>query len=65
MELPPHEGEEFGYVLSGTVMLVIGEKRYKVKTGESFCIHPAQDHYLMNRGSRTAKVLWISNPPTF
>ena len=36
-EIPPHEGEEFGYVYSGTVYLVVGAKRYKVSAGESFC----------------------------
>lgn len=61
----PHEGEEFGYVLAGTVTLVLGGKTQKARTGESFCIHPAYTHYLRNDGSRTAKVLWISNPPNF
>ena len=32
----PHEGEEFGYVLSGTIKVVLGSKTYKVKKGESF-----------------------------
>ena len=27
----PHEGEEFGYVLSGTIKVVLGSKTYKVK----------------------------------
>ena len=36
-EIPPHEGEEFGYVLSGSVLLHNGEKKLKVKTGDSFC----------------------------
>ena len=26
----PHEGEEFGYVLSGNVTLVLGDKKYRV-----------------------------------
>lgn len=32
----PHEGEEFGYVLSGTIKVVLGSKTYKVKKGETF-----------------------------
>ena len=27
----PHEGEEFGYVLSGSISIVVGNKRYKAK----------------------------------
>ena len=61
----PHEGEEIGYVLEGTVTLVIGKKKYLVKRGESFLIHPDKPHYLVNKGRRAAKVLWITSPPSF
>ena len=63
--LPPHEGEEFGYVLSGAVWLVTGDEKTRVRTGCSFCIHPRQTHYLVNAGKTRAKVLWVSNPPIF
>ena len=64
-EMPPHEGEEFGYVLSGSVVLQIGDKKHRVKTGGSFCIHPTAPHIIRNTGKRDAKVLWISTPPSF
>ncbi|MBR3764586.1 MAG: cupin domain-containing protein [Clostridia bacterium] len=63
--LPPHEGEEFGYVLSGAIWLVTGDEKTRVRTGCSFCIHPRQTHYLVNAGKTRAKVLWVSNPPIF
>ena len=63
--LLPHEGEEFGYVLSGAIYLVTGDKKTRVRTGCSFCIHPRQTHYLMNAGKTKARVLWVSNPPIF
>ena len=63
--LPPSEAEEFGYVLSGSIFLVMGEKKVRVKTGCSFCIHPKVTHYLMNAGKSRARVLWISTPPSF
>ena len=63
--LSPSEGEEFGYVLSGSVYLVMGEKKLRVKTGCSFCIHPKVNHYLINAGKTRAKVLWVSTPPSF
>ena len=65
MTLPPHEGEEFGYVLSGSVTLVIGTRKQKVRNGCSFCIHPTEEHYLINGGKTKARVLWVSNPPVF
>ena len=61
----PHEGEEFGYVLSGSVTLIIGETRQKVKTGDSFCLHPSAPHHIENRGKRPVKLLWVSTPPSF
>ena len=63
--LPPHEGEEFGYVLSGSVYLITGDKQTRVRSGCSFCLHPRQTHYLKNAGKTRAKVLWVSNPPIF
>ena len=61
----PHMGEEFGYVLSGGVTLVLGKQRFKVKKGDSFYFHPTSPHYLVNSGKREARVLWVSTPPSF
>lgn len=61
----PHDGEEFGYVLSGTIALHVGGEKHRVKTGESFCIHPSAPHYLENTGKSIAKILWIATPPSF
>ena len=61
----PHEGEEFGYVLSGTVVLKIGTKSHRVRTGESFCLHPNAPHTIYNGGKRPARFIWVSTPPNF
>jgi len=61
----PHEGEEFGYVLSGTIFVHIGNKKHKVKRGETFYFKPSMTHYISNPGNSKAKVLWISTPPSF
>lgn len=60
----PHEGEEFGYVLSGTIHIYIGKKRYAAKKGESFYFVPNSTHYI-KAGSKGAVLLWISSPPSF
>src|SRR5690554_3834414 len=39
-EMPPHEGEEFGHVLAGQIILHVGKDRHKVKKGESFYLKP-------------------------
>jgi len=62
---PPHEGDEFGYVLSGSVTLHLGDKKMRVRKGESFFYSPKHSHLLENTGSVAARVLWVSSPPTF
>jgi transcriptional regulator with XRE-family HTH domain len=64
-EMPPHEGEEFGYVLQGTVTLRLDGGSHKVKTGESFCLHPGASHWIENNGKRRAQFIWVSTPPNF
>ena len=59
-----HEGEEFAYVISGEIVLVLDGAEHKVKAGESFSFIPSVPHWLENRSVREAKVVWITNPPT-
>lgn len=61
----PHEGEEFGYVLSGSVTLILGLRRFKLKKGDSFCFNPTEEHYLVNNTQREARVIWVATPPSF
>ena len=61
----PHEGEEFGYVLSGSIVLIVGARKLKLKKGDSFCFKPAEQHYIVNPAKREAKLIWVSTPPSF
>lgn len=59
----PHEGEEFGYVLKGEIIITLGKERLKAKTGESFYYTPDKEHYITSR--KGAEILWVSVPPSF
>ena len=61
----PHEGEEFGYVINGWINLHIGDKKYKVKKGESFYFKANSNHYISNNGKVKANIIWVSTPPSF
>lgn len=61
----PHEGEEFGYVLEGKIVLCLGKKRYTVKRGESFYFEADKSHHIENPTDEKATLIWISTPPTF
>lgn len=65
MEIDPHDGEEFGYVIQGKVTLVNGEEEYDVKKSETFYLKGNLPHYIINKNDTLAKVIWVSTPPIF
>jgi mannose-6-phosphate isomerase-like protein (cupin superfamily) len=65
MEEVPHEGEEFGFVLSGGIELSLGGKTYKLKRGECFYFRALKRHRVANKRKTKALVLWVSSPPNF
>lgn len=61
----PHEGEEFGYVIHGSIFLHVENHKYKVKKGESFYYKANSSHYISNAGKTKASIIWVSTPPSF
>ncbi len=61
----PHEGEEFGYVLSGSITIHLGQKVYKAKKGEAFYFVPKTQHYITASRRTGAVLIWVSTPPSF
>lgn len=60
----PHAGEEFGYVLEGSLRVTLGKKTYGLQKGETFYF-PASKNHVLEAGKRGASILWISSPPNF
>lgn len=61
----PHEGELFGYVLMGNLVIHIGQQTYKAKKGESFYFRPTARHFIEAAGKSGASFIWVSTPPSF
>lgn len=61
----PHEGEEFGYVISGSIVLHIGSRSFKAKKGESFYFTANKQHHITASNKSGATILWVSTPPSF
>lgn len=59
----PHEGEEFGYVLKGSITIHHGSKTYKALKGESFYFTPDKSHFIT--AEKDSTVIWVSSPPSF
>ena len=61
----PHEGQEFGYVLEGEIVVVVGSNSFVCKKGETFYYTTDKNHYIKNNKNKLAKVIWVSSPPNF
>lgn len=64
-KVAPFNGEVFGFIIAGKVLLHYGENKLTVKKGQTFYFQCDRPHYLSNEWESPAKVLWISTPPSF
>jgi len=64
-EMQPHNGEEFGYVLNGSIVLICDGQRTPLRKGETFYLHGRSFHLIKNEHKSPARVLWVSTPPLF
>jgi transcriptional regulator with XRE-family HTH domain len=60
-----HEGEEFLFVLTGTLDLVVEGEKYRLQKGDSFYFESSTPHRWSNSAKKEAVVLWVNTPPTF
>ena len=61
-----HEGEEFLYVLRGTLEISLeGGEPTLLRPGDSFYFASNTRHSWVNRGKKEVWVLWVNTPPTF
>ena len=58
-----HEGEEFVYVLSGTVEIVVGEHVNRLGDGDSLHFNSGIRHQLRNVGEKSAELLVVIYGP--
>lgn len=61
----PFQGQMFGYVLSGKVIVHYGNQSNKIDQAETFYIEGNAKHYLENPTNKDTEILWVSNPPIF
>lgn len=64
-EIEPFEGECFGFVLEGKLVLAYGDELLKISKGETFYIEGNKSHRLINDSKKDAKLIWVCNPPIF
>jgi transcriptional regulator with XRE-family HTH domain len=64
-EFRSHPGEEFVYVLEGTLNLSIGDGVYEMNPGDSVHFKSTVKHRVENPGDEPAVALWALTPPVF
>ena len=52
-------------MISGKVVLVYGHEEFVIKKGQTFYIKGDRSHSIKNLWDTEAKVIWVSNPPSF
>jgi len=57
-----HSGEEFIYVLKGTLLCKISEREYSLEEGDSLLFLASQPHIYLNQASKAAQILIIFQP---
>ncbi len=71
VEVPPHydgtppfahRGEEFAYVLEGSITLTIQGRDYRLEPGDSIHFTSEVPHTYRNEGAEPAKVIWVLTP---
>ena len=61
-----HEGQEFIFVLEGTIVLSISGESILMEKGDSYYICDCENnHYFYSLSEKSAKVLCVTNPPYF
>jgi transcriptional regulator with XRE-family HTH domain len=66
-EVPPlsaHEGEEFIFVLSGTIQINYGKNTYELETGESIYYDSVVPHDVHAKGKENARILAVVYAPS-
>jgi DNA-binding transcriptional MerR regulator/quercetin dioxygenase-like cupin family protein len=61
-----HQGEEFIYMLAGTLEVWLDELQcFVLQAGDSFWFESTHGHRWFNPGETEAALIWINTPPTF
>jgi transcriptional regulator with XRE-family HTH domain len=58
-----HVGEEFGYVLEGSLTVQFGKKSKRAKRKHCFYFESNQTHRLLNESDKRVSFIWVTAPP--
>jgi uncharacterized cupin superfamily protein len=54
-----HNGHEFGYVLTGTLRVIVGFDEFILEPGDSITFPSSTPHRLINDGAEAVRAVWV------
>jgi quercetin dioxygenase-like cupin family protein len=57
-----HDGEEFAYVLSGSLLVIVAGTPYDLGPGDSIYFPATVPHAIHNNSDESVRVLWVLTP---
>jgi transcriptional regulator with XRE-family HTH domain len=60
-----HIGEEVGLVLTGEIELMVDDRTFRLKAGDSFVFNSERAHWYRNVAEERASIFWVNTPATF
>lgn len=62
-EMEPMPGEQFGFVLKGTISLKLKNQVIEISSKNCFYFESNQHNQILNMSEKAAEFLWITSPP--
>jgi transcriptional regulator with XRE-family HTH domain len=60
-----HDGVEAGLVVEGSLDLWVGERYFRLETGDSFSFKSTLPHRCANPGTAPTRIVWVITPPHY
>jgi transcriptional regulator with XRE-family HTH domain len=60
-----HIGEEFGFIVKGTLELTVDGTTHSLNEGDTFYFHSSRNHRFQNSSDEDVIVLWVNHPPSW
>jgi transcriptional regulator with XRE-family HTH domain len=60
-----HPGEEFGFVVKGTLELTVDGATHILHAGDTFYFHSTRPHRFRNPSDENVEILWMNHPPSW
>lgn len=57
-----HSGEEFAYILEGSVSFIVDEDEYRVDAGDSIVFKASKPHRWKNLCQGRSQIIWVVSP---